>query len=79
MYSNEERLRVRRLYIKLGKRLGLTVRPLGHPTKNSLLSWVREHGQFRDLPAGYRRIRVRLSEQSMNNPKKVVRRLMNQE
>jgi hypothetical protein len=32
MYSSEYRLRAVRLYIKLGKRVGLTIRQLGYPT-----------------------------------------------
>lgn len=35
MYSYEDRLRAVRLYIKLGKRIGLTIRQLGYPTKNA--------------------------------------------
>jgi transposase InsO family protein/transposase-like protein len=53
MFSYEDRLRAVRLYIKLGKRLGLTIRQLGFPTKNSLKTWYREYEQRRDLPAGY--------------------------
>ena len=53
MYSYEDRLRAVRLYIKLGKRIGLTIRQLGYPTKNALLSWHREYEQRLDLPAGY--------------------------
>jgi hypothetical protein len=34
MYSYEDRLRAVRLYIKLGMRVGLTIRQLGYPTKN---------------------------------------------
>ena len=41
MYSYEDRLRAVRLYIKLGKRVGLTIRQLGYPTKNALKSWHR--------------------------------------
>lgn len=36
MYSHEDRLRAVQLYIKLGKRVGLTIRQLGYPTKNAL-------------------------------------------
>ena len=39
MYSYEDRLRAVRLYIKLGKRIGLTICQLGYPTKNALKSW----------------------------------------
>jgi putative transposase len=56
MYSYEDRLRAVRLYIKLGKRLALTIRQLGYPTKNALKSWHREYEQRLDLPAGYVRL-----------------------
>ena len=36
MFSYEDRLRAVRLYIKLGLRVGSTIRQLGYPTKNSL-------------------------------------------
>lgn len=55
MFSYEDRLRAVRLYIKLGKRLGLTIRQLGYPTKNALKTWYREYEQHSDLPAGYTR------------------------
>lgn len=55
MYSHEDRLRAVQLYIKLGKRVGLTIRQLGYPTKNALKSWYREYEQHIDLPAGYTR------------------------
>jgi putative transposase len=53
MYSYEERLRAVQLYVKLGKRVGLTIRQLGYPTKNALKTWHREYEQRHDLPAGY--------------------------
>jgi len=53
MYSYEDRLRAVELYIKLGMRIGLTIRQLGYPTKNALKSWHREYEQRHDLPAGY--------------------------
>ncbi len=53
MYSYEDRLCAVRPYIKLGKRVGLTIRQLGYPTKNALKSWHREYEQRTDLPAGY--------------------------
>ena len=53
MYSYEDRLRAVRLYIKLGKRVGLTIRQLGYPTKNALKNWHREFEQRLDLPTGY--------------------------
>lgn len=42
MFSYEDRLRAVQLYIKLGKRIGLTIRQLGYPTKNALRTWYRE-------------------------------------
>ena len=53
MYSYEDRIRAVKLYIKLGKRTGATIRQLGYPTKNALKSWHREYEQGRDLPVGY--------------------------
>ena len=53
MYSYEDRLRAVQLYIRLGKRVGLTIRQLGYPTKNALKSWHREYVQRLELPAGY--------------------------
>ena len=53
MYSNEDRTRAVKLYIKLGKRTGATIRQLGYPTKNSLKSWHRAFEQGQDLPNGY--------------------------
>lgn len=53
MYSYEDRLRAVRLYIKLGKRVGLAIRQLGYPTKNALKGWHREYEQRHDLPGGY--------------------------
>jgi transposase InsO family protein/transposase-like protein len=56
MYSYEDRLRAVRLYIKLGKRVGLTIRQLGYPTENALKTWHREYEQRHELPAGYVRL-----------------------
>ncbi len=53
MFSYEDRLRAVQLYIKLGKRVGLTIRQLGYPTKNALKGWYREYEQRLDLPASY--------------------------
>ena len=53
MYSYEDRLRAVRLHIKLGKRIDLTIRQLGYPTKNALKSWHHEYEQRLDLPAVY--------------------------
>jgi transposase-like protein len=53
MYLYEDRLRAVRLDIKLGERVGLTIRQLGYPTKNALKSWHREYAHRLDLPARY--------------------------
>ena len=55
MYSYEERIRAVKLYIKLGGRLGATLRKLGYPTKNTLISWYREYEREQDLQVGYSR------------------------
>jgi len=52
MYSYEDRIRAVKLFIKLGKRTGLTIRQLGYPTKNSLKNWHLEYERSRDLLAG---------------------------
>ena len=41
MYSYDDWLRAVRLYIKLGKRVGLTIRQLGYPTANLRLKRCR--------------------------------------
>ena len=61
MYSYEDRNRAVRLYIKLGKRIGATIRQLGYPTKNALKSWHREYEQGRDSQMGYVRLRSKYS------------------
>jgi putative transposase len=53
MYSYEDRLRAVQLYIKLGKRVGLTIRQLGYPTKNALKGWHREYEQRLELRTGF--------------------------
>ncbi len=53
MYSYKDRLRAVKLYIKLGKRVGLTIRQLGFPTINALKTWCREYERRRDLAAVY--------------------------
>lgn len=55
MYSYDDRLRAVQLYMKLGKRAGLTIRQLGYPTKNALKAWHRAYEQLQDLPAAYER------------------------
>ncbi|CDS48656.1 Mobile element protein [Polaromonas sp. CG9_12] len=63
MYSYEDRIRAVKLYIKLGKRTGATIRKLGYPTKNALKSWHREYEQSRDLPVGYARSKPKYSDE----------------
>ncbi|MDR6208068.1 transposase-like protein [Paraburkholderia graminis] len=63
MFSYEDRIRAVRLYLKLGKRIGATIRQLGYPTKNSLKAWHREYEQCHDLRAGYVRSRPRYSDE----------------
>ena len=63
MFSYEDRIRAVRLYLKLGKRIGATIRQLGYPTKNSLKAWHREYEQCQDLRAGYVRSRPRYSDE----------------
>jgi putative transposase len=41
MYSYDDRIRAVELDIKLGKRVGPTIRQLGYPTKNALKGWYR--------------------------------------
>lgn len=53
MFSYEDRLRAVHLYIKLGKRIGLTIRQLGFP--NTLKHWYQEYAQDLGLAAGYAR------------------------
>jgi transposase-like protein len=45
MYSYDDRLRAVELYIKLGKRVGPTIRQLGYPTKNALKAWHQAYEQ----------------------------------
>ena len=42
MCLHQDLLRAVRLYIKLGKRVGLAIRQLGYPIKNALKSWHLE-------------------------------------
>ena len=55
MYSYEDRLRAVKLYIKLDKRVGLTLRQLGYPTKNALKHWHLEYEQRLGLAVCYAR------------------------
>ena len=63
MYSYEDRTRAVKLYIKLGKRTGATIRQLGYPTKNALKSWHREFERSRGLPMGYVRSKSKYSDE----------------
>jgi hypothetical protein len=49
MFSYEDRNRAVKLYIKLGKRLGVTIRQLGYPTKNSLIESPRDLRRLQPL------------------------------
>ncbi len=62
MYSYDERIRAVELYIKLGKRVGPTIRQLGYPTKNALKGWYRTYQQQRDVPVGYARREPKFSQ-----------------
>jgi putative transposase len=55
MYTYEDRIKAVRLYLKLGRRLGATIRKLGYPTKNTLIGWYREYLANQDLKAEYDR------------------------
>ena len=63
MYSYEDRIRAVKLFIKLGKRTGATLRELGYPTKNSLKNWHLEYERRHDLPVGYVRSKARYSHE----------------
>ena len=63
MCSYEDRTRAVKLYIKLGKRTGATIRQLGYPTKNALKGWHREFERSRDLPKGYVRSKWKFSDE----------------
>ena len=62
MYSYEDRTQAVELYIKLGKRVRLTVRQLGYPTKNALKRWHREYEKRFDFPLGYAWLEPKYSE-----------------
>jgi putative transposase len=55
MYSYDKRIRAVKLHSKLEGRLGATIRKLGYPTNNSLISWHREYERQQDLLVGYSR------------------------
>ena len=62
MYSYEDRIRAVKLYIKLGKRAGATIRQFGYPTKDSLKSWHEQYEQGLDLSRGYVRAKPKYSQ-----------------
>ena len=62
MYSYEDRIRAIELYIKLGKRVGATIRQLGYPTENSLKSWHEQYVRGLDVPRGYVRVKPKYSQ-----------------
>lgn len=62
MYTYKDRIKAVRLYLKLGKRLGVTIRQLGYPTKNTLIGWYREYLAKQDLRVGYSRSRGRYTD-----------------
>jgi transposase InsO family protein/transposase-like protein len=63
MYSYEDRIRAVKLYLKMGKRIRVTIRQLGFPTKNSLISWHRQYERLLDLPVAYSRPRSKYSDE----------------
>lgn len=63
MYSYADRFWAVQLYIKLGKRVGATIRQLGYPTKNARKNWYREYERHRDLSAGYVRTKPWYSDE----------------
>ncbi|MET3139929.1 transposase-like protein [Undibacterium sp. GrIS 1.2] len=63
MYSYEDRIRAVKLYIKLGKPTGSSIRQLSYPTKNTLKSWYLEYLQSRDLQVRYIRSRQKYPEE----------------
>lgn len=63
MYSYADRMRAVELYIKLGKRVGATIRELGYPTKNALKDWYREYERDHGFPAGYVRTKPCYSDE----------------
>ena len=65
MYSHKERIRAVKLYIKIEKRTGPTIRQLGYPTKNSLKGWCREYERNWDLQVGYARCREKYTAKQM--------------
>ena len=56
MYSYEDRVKAVQLYIKLGKRVGATIRTLGYPTEIALKTWRQAYEKRLDLTAGDARL-----------------------
>lgn len=65
MYSYEQRIRAVKLYIKLGKRTGPTIRQLGYSTKNSLKCCYREYERNPDLQVVYIRSGVKYTAEQI--------------
>ena len=63
MYSYEDRVRAVKLYLKLRKRIRATIRQLGYPTRNSLISRHQQFERFLNLAAGYSRPRPKYSDE----------------
>jgi putative transposase len=63
VYSYEDRMRAVELYIKLGERVGATIRQLGYPTKNALKAWYQAYQGQGDLPRGYVRSKPKYSQE----------------
>ena len=63
MYSYEDRIRAVKLFKKLGKRTGATVRQLGYSAKNALKSWHRKFEQDQELATGYVRLKQKYSDE----------------
>ena len=63
MYTHQEMLKAVKLYIKLDKRIALTIQTLGYPTKNTLRSWYKNYLLSGDLSHGYTRHKQVYTEQ----------------
>jgi putative transposase len=63
VYSYEDGMRAVELYIKLGERVGATIRQLGYPTKNALKAWYQTYQVQRALPRGYVRLKPTIHAQ----------------
>lgn len=63
MYTYKDRIQAVRLYLKLGKRLGVSIRQLGYPTKNTLIGWCCKYLAKQELRVGYSRSRGRYMDE----------------